>query len=160
MQKTRMTDVVIQRACDDDTPSDEELAGWAQAVLSLFESKGETIGEVTLRLVDAEEMQSLNRTYRDKNKLTNVLSFPVEEDIRTLHGLLGDVVICPVVVDSEATRQHKERDAHYAHLVIHGVLHLLGFDHIEDSEATKMEALETSTLATLGISDPYVERVA
>ncbi len=155
-----MTDVVIQRAYDDDAPSDEALIGWAQAVLSLFESKDEETGEVTLRLVGAEEMQSLNRTYRDKDKLTNVLSFPVEEDIRTLHGLLGDVVICPVVVDREAVKQHKERDAHYAHLVIHGVLHLLGYDHIEDSEASKMEALETSTLATLGIGDPYIERVA
>ncbi len=154
-----MTDVVVQRACEDDAPSDDALIGWVNVLLSSFEQERE-FGEVTLRLVSAEEMQSLNRTYRDKDKLTNVLSFPVEDEIRTLHGLLGDVVICPVVVDREAEEQNKQRDAHYAHLVIHGVLHLLGYDHIEESDATEMEALETRTLATLGISDPYIERVA
>ncbi len=154
-----MTDVVVQRACEDDAPSDDALIGWVNVLLSSFEEERE-FGEVTLRLVSAEEMQSLNRTYRDKDKLTNVLSFPVEDEIRTLHGLLGDVVICPVVVDREAEEQNKQRDAHYAHLVIHGVLHLLGYDHIEESDATEMEALETRTLATLGISDPYIERVA
>ncbi len=154
-----MTDVVVQRACEDDAPSDDALIGWVNVLLSSFEQERE-FGEVTLRLVSAEEMQSLNRTYRDKDKLTNVLSFPVEDEIRSLHGLLGDVVICPTVVDREAEEQNKQRDAHYAHLVIHGVLHLLGYDHIEESDATEMEALETRTLATLGISDPYIERVA
>ena len=151
-----MTEIVIQRACDNDAPDDAALTGWVQTALS---DVGDA-GEVTLRLVDQVEMQTLNRTYRDKDALTNVLSFPVEADIRLLHGLLGDVVICPAVVDREAAQQHKDRNAHYAHLVIHGVLHLLGFDHIEDHEANKMEALETRLLASLGISDPYVERTA
>ena len=151
-----MSDVVIQRACDDITPDDEALAGWANAALVLTDKRG----EITLRLVGADEMQTLNRTYRNKDALTNVLSFPVENDIRTRHDLLGDVVICPVVVADEARRQHKPTEAHYAHLVIHGVLHLLGFDHLTDEEATQMEALETRLLASFDISDPYVERVA
>lgn len=151
-----MTDIVIQRACDDDAPDDAALIGWARAALELADDSG----EVTLRLVAPDEMQMLNRTYREKDQLTNVLSFPVEADIRALHGLLGDIVICPAVVDQEARQQHKDRDAHYAHLVIHGVLHLLGYDHLDDEEATRMEAIETRLLASFGIGDPYVERVA
>lgn len=151
-----MSDIVIQRACDHDAPDDAALTGWAKAALALAEQSG----EVTLRLAAAEEMQLLNRTYRDKDRLTNVLSFPVDAEIRAQHGLLGDVVICPAVVDDEAREQHKNRDAHYAHLVIHGVLHLLGYDHLEDDEATHMEAIETRLLASFGISDPYAERLA
>ena len=151
-----MSDVVIQRACTDDAPDDDALISWAETALS----KEHNAGEVTLRLVDQTEMQSLNRTYRGKDKLTNVLSFPVEADIRSMHGLLGDVVMCPVVIDHEAREQCKERDAHYAHLVIHGVLHLLGFDHIEDEEAAEMEAMETRLLASIGIGDPYVDQTA
>lgn len=149
-----VTRVVIQRAYDDAAPDDSTLIAWAEAALAGFDDTG----EVTVRLVDADEMQDLNKTYRGKDGLTNVLSFPVEEDIRSLHGLLGDIVICPEVVRAESSDQSKPLDAHYAHLVIHGVLHLLGYDHIEDDEATAMESLETSLLATLGISDPYVDR--
>ncbi len=151
-----MTDVVIQRACDHDTPDDSALISWARAALNDTDADG----EVTIRLVEPVEMQSLNRSYRDKDALTNVLSFPVESEIRTLHGLLGDIVICPEVVDAEASSQHKTRDAHYAHLVIHGVLHLLGFDHIDDADANEMETLETRLLASLGISDPYTAHAA
>ncbi|MFK8031515.1 MAG: rRNA maturation RNase YbeY [Gammaproteobacteria bacterium] len=148
--------VIVQRATDDVTPDSKVLVAWAEAALANFDE----VGEVTIRLVDAGEMQSLNKTYRDRDALTNVLSFPVDEDIRSLHGLLGDIVICPVVVDTEARDQSKTREAHYAHLVIHGVLHLLGYDHIEDDEALAMESLETSLLASLGISDPYIDRAA
>lgn len=146
-----MTDLVIQRACSDYAPDNDLLANWAQCALD----ECDTAGEVTLRLVDSKEMQTLNRTYRNKDALTNVLSFPVDDDIRTLHGLLGDIVICPAVVEQEAQAQRKPRDAHFAHLVIHGVLHLLGYDHTENSDAEVMEALETRILASLGISDPY-----
>lgn len=146
-----MSDVVVQRACNDYAPDDALLMEWAESVLTQFEHPG----EVTVRIVDAAEMQSLNHTYRQKNALTNVLSFAVDDDIRTLHGLLGDIVICPAVVEQEAREQGKPRDAHFAHLIVHGTLHLLGYDHIEDSDAETMEAMETATLATLGINDPY-----
>ncbi|MEM7082889.1 MAG: rRNA maturation RNase YbeY [Pseudomonadota bacterium] len=146
-----MTDVVIQNVCDENVPEASAFVGWAIAALA---GRSDEM-EMTIRLVSPEEMQSLNRTYRGKDALTNVLSFPADEVVRAMHGLLGDVVICPDVVESEARAQNKRRDDHYAHLTVHGVLHLLGYDHIDDREADEMENLETQLLATLGIDNPY-----
>lgn len=112
--------------------------------------------ELTIRLVDEAEGRELNHTWRHKDYATNVLSFPadVPDDLLDI-PLLGDLVICVPVVEREAIEQGKTLEAHWAHLVIHGCLHLLGYDHIEDEEAEEMEALERLLLAELGHPDPY-----
>ena len=117
--------------------------------------------ELTIRLVDEEEGRELNRTWRGKDYATNVLSFPadVPDEVGGIPlldiPLLGDLVICVPVVEREAVEQGKTPEAHWAHLVIHGCLHLLGYDHIDDEEAEEMEALERLLLAELGHPDPY-----
>ncbi|OLU16604.1 MULTISPECIES: rRNA maturation RNase YbeY [unclassified Pseudomonas] len=112
--------------------------------------------ELTIRLVDEEEGRELNRTWRGKDYATNVLSFPADVPDELLDiPLLGDLVICVPVVEREAVEQGKTLDAHWAHLVIHGCLHLLGYDHIDDAEAEEMESLERILLAELGHPDPY-----
>ena len=112
--------------------------------------------ELTIRLVDEAEGRELNHTWRHKDYATNVLSFPadVPDDLLDI-PLLGDLVICVPVVEREAVEQGKTLEAHWAHLVIHGCLHLLGYDHIEDEEAEEMESLERILLAELGHPDPY-----
>ncbi|BDM65642.1 endoribonuclease YbeY [Shewanella sp. NFH-SH190041] len=114
--------------------------------------------ELTIRIVDAEESQTLNRDYRGKDRPTNVLSFPFEAPPGIELPLLGDLVICASVVENEAADQHKPLAAHWAHMVVHGCLHLLGYDHIEDAEAEEMEALETQLIQSLGFEDPYKEQ--
>ena len=112
--------------------------------------------ELTIRLVDAAEGLELNATWRGKDYPTNVLSFPADIPEGLLDiPLLGDLVICVPVVEREAAEQGKERAAHWAHLVIHGCLHLLGYDHIDDDEAEEMEDLERQLLAEIGHPDPY-----
>lgn len=111
--------------------------------------------ELAIRLVDATEGQQLNRDYRGKNYATNVLSFTAELPPGVPLPLLGDLVLCAPVIAREAAEQGKPLAAHYAHLTVHGVLHLLGMDHQSDPEASAMEAEETRILATLGISNPY-----
>lgn len=125
-------------------PTATSLRLWAEA------ARGRKRGEITLRLVDSAESQTLNRDYRGKDKPTNVLSFPMGEP-----DYLGDIVICAPVVAAEAVEQGKAARAHWAHMVVHGVLHLLGHDHIDDGEAATMEALERKLLARLGFPDPY-----
>jgi probable rRNA maturation factor len=110
---------------------------------------------MTLRLAHLGEAAQLNQQYRGKAYATNVLSFPLEFPEETGIPYIGDIVICPEVVAREATEQHKPLEAHYAHLTVHGVLHLLGYDHEIDSDAVEMETLETQILATLGFLDPY-----
>ena len=119
---------------------------WARAAL-------EGGGNITIRLVDAEEGQELNRDYRGKDYATNVLSFPYD----TEPLVMGDLVICPSVVAREAAEQNKPLDAHYAHLTVHGMLHLQGWDHEEDDEAQAMEDTEREILAALGYPDPYAD---
>jgi probable rRNA maturation factor len=115
--------------------------------------------EISLRLVDETEMRALNHRYRGRDGATNVLSFPADlppglPDDAEL-SLLGDIVICAPVVRREASEQNKSEAAHWDHMLVHGVLHLLGYDHVDDDEAECMEALERDTLAELGHSDPY-----
>jgi probable rRNA maturation factor len=113
--------------------------------------------ELSIRIVGSREGHVLNRRYRDRDYATNVLSFPAELPPGAGSPLLGDIVIAAPVVVREAREQGKAVRDHYAHLAVHGVLHLLGYDHQRDREAAKMERLETRILATLGIADPYLE---
>lgn len=111
--------------------------------------------ELTVRVVDADESQMLNHQYRQKDKPTNVLSFPFEAPPGIEINLLGDLVICADIVEQEAAAQNKAVMHHWAHLVVHGTLHLLGFDHENDQDAQQMENLEVKLLAKLDIDDPY-----
>ena len=113
--------------------------------------------DLAIRIVGAKEGGALNRHYRGKDYATNVLSFPAELPEGVKMPLLGDLVICAPVVAREAKEQHKPAVAHYAHLTVHGVLHLLGWDHDDDKEAEAMEQLERDILAELGLPDPYAE---
>ncbi len=124
-------------------PTRHQFRKWVLAAL-------ETDAEVTLRLVDAVESQELNRDYRGKDYPTNVLTFPLNDE-----PLMGDIVLCAPVVAKEALEQHKSLEAHYAHLTVHGVLHLQGYDHEREPDAEAMEALETQILSKLGYADPY-----
>ena len=144
-------DLDLQIATDEQPqPSEEEFRRWCNLAL---QDKGEA--ELTVRIVDRTEIQMLNDQYRDKPKPTNVLSFPADlpEDLDL--PLLGDLVICADVVNCEAKEQGKPTADHWAHMVIHGCLHLLGYDHIKESEAEEMESLEIQLLSQLSISNPY-----
>ncbi|MDR5867996.1 rRNA maturation RNase YbeY [Halomonas koreensis] len=152
-----MTRAVVDRQVAleaDGLPDQAALEAWAEAVLARHPDEART--EVTVRFVDAAESRALNRDYRDRDKPTNVLSFPFETPPGIELPLLGDLAICHPVVLAEARDQDKAVHDHYAHMVIHGLLHLLGHDHIEDDEAEAMEALEREILAGLGIADPYL----
>jgi probable rRNA maturation factor len=135
-------------------PTQADLQQWCQAALLQADYTGTK--ELVIRIVDEDEGADLNQRYRHKPNATNVLSFPFQEDFpaATLN-LLGDVVICAPVVFREAKLQNKEPQAHWAHMVIHGVLHLLGYDHQTDSQADLMEKLEIRILKGLGYPDPY-----
>lgn len=147
-----MTTLDIQRAVTNETdPTDQQLNLWVNTVLSRFQQDF----ELTIRLVDNAEIQQLNLQYRQKDKATNVLSFPFEVPDGIELNLLGDIVICCDVVEEEAKAQSKASNAHWAHMVIHGCLHLLGFDHISEDEADEMESLEIDILAELGFNNPY-----
>ena len=111
--------------------------------------------EVSLSLVEPNAIQALNKDYREKNKATNVLSFPTDFPEELNLPLLGDIIICPRILEEEASAQNKSLESHWAHLCIHGCLHLLGFDHIEDSEAEIMESLETKIMLDLSYLAPY-----
>ncbi|AZN37712.1 rRNA maturation RNase YbeY [Iodobacter ciconiae] len=136
-------------------PDTVQFQAWAKAALL----PDVTAAEITFRIVDTEEGQQLNRDYRGKDYATNVLTFTFNEDMSDIPGLplLGDIVFCAQVVEKEALEQNISLLDHYAHLTIHGMLHLQGYDHQEEDEAEAMEALETRLLAGLGIRDPYSE---
>ncbi len=149
-----MLELDLQRASDAPAPTDAEFRRWCE--LALRQRTADS--ELTIRLVDEAEGRELNHTWRHKDYATNVLSFPADVPDELLDiPLLGDLVICIPVVAREAGEQGKALEAHWAHLVIHGCLHLLGYDHIDDEEAEEMEALERTLLAELGHPDPYID---
>ncbi|NVK42252.1 MAG: rRNA maturation RNase YbeY [Oceanospirillaceae bacterium] len=135
-------------------PTEAQLRQWVEAAL---EDRRDG-GEICIRIVDADESQTLNHQYRGKDKPTNVLSFPFEVPPGVPLDLLGDLVICAEVVADEAVEQQKPELHHWAHMVVHGTLHLLGYDHINDEDAEEMESLERQILDRLSIPDPYQER--
>jgi probable rRNA maturation factor len=140
----------VQYACNKTgLPLRADFVRWARAALVGG-------GEIAIRLVEIDEGQALNKEYRGKDYATNVLSFPY--DIEPV--VSGDLVICPAVVAREATEQNKPLAAHYAHLVVHGMLHLQGWDHENDDDAQAMEEEETEILAALGYPDPYLDERA
>jgi len=144
----------LQMACEQETglPTAEQIEQWATAAV---QPQSDEV-EMTVRIVDEAESHALNLNYRGKDRPTNVLSFPFECPDEVELPLLGDLVICRQVVEREAQEQDKPVMAHWAHMVVHGSLHLLGYDHIEDDEAEEMESLETQIMTELGFADPYL----
>ena len=126
-------------------PTKAQFKKWAKAALCVDT-------EVTIRIVDEAEGKALNNTYRGKDYATNVLTFPLSEEPH----LMGDIVLCAPIVGAEAIAQHKSLEAHYAHLTVHGVLHLHGYDHETEAQAELMEAIEIQILAKLGYANPYI----
>ena len=145
-----------QVACEtaSELPQQADIELWVETALALA-GYDNTEAELTVRIVDPAEGRSLNHEFRSKDYATNVLSFPFEAPIEMPIPLLGDLVICAQVVEREADEQQKPLMHHWTHMVIHGTLHLLGYDHIEDDEAEQMERIETEALARLEIPDPY-----
>ena len=132
-------------------PAKNEIKSWAKATLN----QQNTSGSLVVRIVDEAEMISLNHQYRKKEKPTNVLSFRCDLPTHIRGDILGDIVICASVVAREALAQDKTAQEHWAHMVVHGVLHLLGFDHENEQDATKMENHEITILSELGFANPY-----
>lgn len=138
--------IAVQYACEaEGLPSAGQFGKWARAALRIDT-------EVTLRIVDEEEGRALNRDYRGKDYATNVLTFPLTEEPH----LMGDIILCAPVVAAEAMAQGKPLHTHYAHLTVHGVLHLHGYDHETEAEAELMESIETAIVTKLGYPDPYL----
>jgi len=151
-------DVGIERAAEAaGVPGDEQFRDWIRAV----PAEPDLVYSLGIRIVDDEEAQRFNREYRGRDYATNVLSFPAElpeglpEEVRRTQ--LGDLLICAPVVAREAQEQKRPAADHWAHLTVHGILHLLGYDHEQPGDAEVMESLETAILAGLGIPDPYVD---
>lgn len=134
-------------------PSASQLTQWCLAALAAQHQHS----ELSIRVVDEEEIQTLNRDYRQKDKTTNVLSFPSEIPPELKLDILGDIAICAGVVMQEANEQSKDVSAHWAHMVVHGTLHLQGYDHIDDGDAEQMESKETQIMLELGFPAPYSE---
>lgn len=145
---------VVQHACRSaDAPDSTSIQQWAGAA---FESGGQA-GDMTLtvRIVDEDEARRLNRDFRGKDYVPNVLSFPMHAQDPDGTALLGDIMICAPVALREAGEQGKPPEAHWCHLVVHGVLHCCGFNHETDDDAARMEPLEARILAEFGFPDPY-----
>lgn len=143
----------LQPVSDNFCPDATQFQAWAEAALQEVAEDC----ELSIRIVDAEESQQLNHEYRGKDKPTNVLSFPFESPVPLEPRLLGDLVICAPVVAAEAAEQQKTELAHWAHLTVHGCLHLLGYDHINDDDAVEMESREIAILRQFDIENPYIE---
>jgi probable rRNA maturation factor len=142
----------VQYASDSsDVPDETALRDWARAALG----EHGTPVELVIRIVDEAESRSLNHRYRGKDKPTNVLSFGFEAPVGVECNHLGDLVICAPLVRAEAVEQNKQPDHHWAHMVVHGVLHLRGYDHGDARQASEMETLEKQILQGFGIADPY-----
>jgi probable rRNA maturation factor len=142
----------IQMACpSEETPDEDSLKRWASAAIRDERNNS----ELSLRIVDESESADFNQQYRGKSGPTNVLSFPFDAVTPEPLPMLGDLVVCAPVVNREAGEQQKSPEAHWAHIIVHGVLHLLGYDHIDDSDAAQMEGLETDILLGLDFPPPY-----
>lgn len=156
-----MLEIDLQWAIDEQTlPTLEQCQRWAEAALQNDNAYQEV--EMVVRIVDDDESQELNRDYRGFDKPTNVLSFPFEQPPGLLElgeelPYLGDLVICAQVVADEAKAQNKSLESHWAHMIVHGTLHLQGFDHIDEIEAQEMENLEREIMQDLGFDDPYAQ---
>lgn len=164
-------DVEVQYVSDaENIPDQAQIQYWVESALTFSKKKEREKeeknknkqSEVVVRVVDREESAQLNQQYRGKQGATNVLSFPFEmpDEVKESGdmNLLGDLVICASVVEEQAQEQGKELLAHWAHMVVHGCLHLIGYDHQEPGEAEKMESLETGVLTEMGFPQPYEER--
>jgi len=146
----------IQRIVNlDSLPSDDDLQLWVEKALADYKQDA----EILIRIVGTQEMIELNSQYRGKQGTTNILSFPFElpDGVEGIN-LLGDLVVCAAVLDQEAEQQNKALSAHWAHIIIHGVLHLLGYDHLTNDEAIEMESKEINLLQELNIDNPYQEK--
>ena len=149
-----MHHIYIQYAADMSAAPDEpQIRHWAEQALDSYINET----EVTIRIVETDEMTALNQQYRNKTGPTNVLSFPADipPSLKQEFSILGDIIICAEVVNREAGEQSKDAKSHWAHMVIHGIYHLLGYDHETDDEAKIMESLEIKTLNKLGFDNPY-----
>lgn len=146
--------ITVQYAADKKlAPAKALICEWALQALAGNTDKT----DVTIRIVDLDEMTELNQAYRHKKGPTNVLSFPAElpEEAANEFPILGDIVICAEVVNQEAVQQHKSPHSHWAHMVVHGIFHLLGYDHVKDDEAEEMERREIEVMQKLGFANPY-----
>lgn len=147
-------EVDIQNAASDiDVPKDDVICGWCECALLPIDNPV----ELCVRIVDEAEMADLNHRFHNKNNATNILSFPVDEtfDFDSPTQPLGDIVLCASLINAEAEDLNMPAEEHWAHLVIHGILHLLGYDHIEGNEAEEMERTEVELMAKLGYPNPY-----
>ena len=157
MREKELLMLDCQREVDTHVPTNETLELWVNTALEMAGYLKPA--EMTLRFTTNEEVHTLNRDFRGKDKPTNVLSFPFEvpDFLIDEEPILGDIIIAMPVIEAEAQEQQKTIHDHLAHMTVHGTLHLLGFDHIEDEEAEEMEALEIQILNALGIANPYEE---
>ncbi|MDW3094166.1 MAG: rRNA maturation RNase YbeY [Gammaproteobacteria bacterium] len=148
-----MINIEVQIAASaDEIPSVEMFQVWASAI----EADSDEHKDVAMRIVDEAEMGKLNEQYRKKTGVTNVLSFPADLPGGVDIPFLGDIIVCAPVVIKEATDQGKSLHSHWAHMTVHGILHLQGYDHIDHVEAEQMESLETKIMNKLGFENPYV----
>lgn len=155
--------IATENTAQREVPDARHIQDWVTATVQQTEAgslTANTATQMTVRIVDADEMTALNKQYRQKAGPTNVLSFPFEIPFGIPPGLvepaLGDIVVCTAVVMREAAEQGKTPIAHWAHMIVHGTLHLLGYDHIQDNDAQKMESLEVTVLNRLGYENPYL----
>lgn len=152
--------VDLQIATDNNAniPDLAQLNTWVESALEATPHFSQEEAELTIRIVEEKESNTLNLQFRQTDKPTNVLSFVFQNPPGYTLPLLGDLIICQNIIEAEAIEQHKTPQAHWAHMVIHGTLHLLGYDHIEKNEALEMEALETSILVKLNFPPPYTKQ--
>ncbi len=147
----------LNKTSDCFVPMEKDVLIWLKIITT--ELKEKKAVELTVRIVENEEIQQLNADYRQKNRPTNVLSFPFEKppggSLEGAFDYLGDIIICAEVVNNEAAQQNKSLDAHWRHMLVHGCLHLYGYDHIDEEEADEMESLEISILKKMGVTSPY-----
>ena len=159
---------ILDSSMVDNIPSEENIEKWISESFQFIKNENKPKNnkmELSLKTVSSNEIQKLNKQYRGKDKTTNVLSFPSKSkdskywpESPRYH--LGDIVICPEIIEMEAKRQKKEINFHWCHIVIHGFLHLFGFDHVSDSSAKEMELLEKKICINLGFSDPYLQNLS